>query len=70
MEISQERIDELKKIMEKDGKKYTDEEARDAAYNLMGFAEICYNFCKFGLFISWNLVPYSFIWRPRPDSNR
>jgi hypothetical protein len=42
MEISQERIDELKKIIEKDGKKYTDEEARDAAYNLMGFAEICY----------------------------
>jgi len=42
MEIPKERIDELKKIMEKDGKKYTDEEARDAAYNLMGFAEICY----------------------------
>lgn len=43
MEISKERIDELKAIMKKNhGVDYNDEEATEAAYNLMGFAELCF----------------------------
>lgn len=44
MEIKQEYIDELKKIFKEDyGKEYTDEEAREAAYNLVGLADTLVN---------------------------
>lgn len=40
-DISQERLDEFKKIFEKDyGKTYTDDEAREAANNLLSFFKI------------------------------
>lgn len=41
MEIKQEYVDELKKIFKEDyGKEYTDSEAREAAQNLVGLADL------------------------------
>lgn len=43
MDISKERIEEFKRIFEKEyGKKLTDEEAYESAHNLLGFFEVLY----------------------------
>jgi len=43
-ELSRERIQEMKDLLEKKGgREYTWEEASEAAYNLAGLAEICYD---------------------------
>jgi hypothetical protein len=43
MEASQELIVEMKKISADSGKEYTDEEAREAAGNLMGYADLLWD---------------------------
>lgn len=47
MEILQERLDEFKDIFKRNyGKEYTDAEAREAANNLLGFAELIVKFAR------------------------
>ncbi|MDD4049138.1 MAG: hypothetical protein PHI90_10085 [Clostridia bacterium] len=45
MQISKERIEEFKRIYkEKSGEELSDDEAYDAAYRLVGFVKLAYDF--------------------------